>query len=97
MVSGERQASRIRSLYLKAMLRQDVTFFDKETTTGEVIGRLSGDTILIHEAIGEKVSIGIGTVDFKIRYILSVLFRYSIDSGQMRLLAFDPSRCDEKY
>ena len=57
MVSGERQASRIRGLYLQAMLRQDVTFFDTETSTGEVIGRISGDTILVHEAIGEKVSL----------------------------------------
>ena len=57
MVSGERQASRIRGLYLQAMLRQDVTFFDTETSTGEVIGRISGDTILIHEAIGEKVNL----------------------------------------
>ena len=57
MVSGERQATRIRGLYLQAMLRQDVTFFDTETSTGEVIGRISGDTILIHEAIGEKVSL----------------------------------------
>nr|CAD1842579.1 unnamed protein product [Ananas comosus var. bracteatus] len=36
MVTGERQASRIRRLYLKAILRQDVAFFDNETTTGEV-------------------------------------------------------------
>ena len=57
MVTGERQASRIRGLYLQAMLRQDVTFFDTETSTGEVIGRISGDTILIHEAIGEKVNL----------------------------------------
>ncbi|KAJ7549945.1 hypothetical protein O6H91_07G075600 [Diphasiastrum complanatum] len=55
MCTGERQAARIRGLYLKAILRQDVGFFDKETTTGEVIGRMSGDTILIQEAVGEKV------------------------------------------
>ncbi|KAJ4982356.1 hypothetical protein NE237_033193 [Protea cynaroides] len=55
MVTGERQANRIRSLYLKTILRQDITFFDMETTTGEVIGRMSGDTILIQEAMGEKV------------------------------------------
>ncbi|OAY74070.1 ABC transporter B family member 4, partial [Ananas comosus] len=36
MVTGERQASRIRRLYLKAILRQDIAFFDNETTTGEV-------------------------------------------------------------
>ncbi|RZC89153.1 hypothetical protein C5167_030848 [Papaver somniferum] len=55
MVTGERQASRIRSLYLKTILRQDVAFFDMETNTGEVIGRMSGDTVLIQDAMGEKV------------------------------------------
>ncbi|KAG5004084.1 hypothetical protein JHK86_028223 [Glycine max] len=55
MVTGERQAARIRGLYLKTILRQDVAFFDKETNTGEVIGRMSGDTVLIQDAMGEKV------------------------------------------
>ncbi|CAI9087895.1 OLC1v1022086C2 [Oldenlandia corymbosa var. corymbosa] len=55
MVSGERQAARIRGLYLKTILRQDISFFDTQTTTGEVIGRMSGDTVLIQEAMGEKV------------------------------------------
>ncbi|KAK3022689.1 hypothetical protein RJ639_047605 [Escallonia herrerae] len=55
MVTGERQAARIRSLYLKTILRQDVAFFDKETNTGEVVGRMSGDTVLIQDAMGEKV------------------------------------------
>ncbi|KAL4377849.1 hypothetical protein GQ457_02G001840 [Hibiscus cannabinus] len=55
MVTGERQAARIRGLYLKTILRQDVGFFDVETNTGEVIGRMSGDTVLIQDAMGEKV------------------------------------------
>lgn len=55
MVTGERQASRIRSLYLKTILRQDIAFFDKEANTGEVVGRMSGDTVLIQDAMGEKV------------------------------------------
>ncbi|EFH44464.1 hypothetical protein ARALYDRAFT_355242 [Arabidopsis lyrata subsp. lyrata] len=55
IVTGERQSSRIRNLYLKTILRQDIEFFDTETNTGEVIGRMSGDTILIQEAMGEKV------------------------------------------
>ncbi|XP_061991036.1 ABC transporter B family member 4-like isoform X1 [Rosa rugosa] len=55
MITGERQAARIRCLYLKTILRQDVSFFDKETNTGEIIGRMSGDTVLIQEAMGEKV------------------------------------------
>ncbi|BFG23770.1 hypothetical protein CerSpe_100440 [Prunus speciosa] len=55
MVTGERQAARIRGLYLKTILRQDVGFFDMETNTGEVVGRMSGDTVLIQDAMGEKV------------------------------------------
>ncbi|KAI3417880.1 uncharacterized protein J3R85_014152 [Psidium guajava] len=55
MVTGERQAARIRGLYLETILRQDVAFFDKETNTGEVVGRMSGDTVLIQDAMGEKV------------------------------------------
>lgn len=58
MITGERQATRIRGLYLKSILRQDIAFFDTETTTGEVIGRMSGDTILIQDAMGEKVEKG---------------------------------------
>lgn len=55
MITGERQATRIRGLYLETILRQDIEFFDTETNTGEVIGRMSGDTILIQDAMGEKV------------------------------------------
>ena len=56
MVTGERQAARIRGLYLKTILRQDIEFFDTQTSTGEIIERMSGDTILIQDAMGEKVS-----------------------------------------
>ncbi|KAK4792228.1 hypothetical protein SAY86_022663 [Trapa natans] len=55
IVTGERQAARIRGLYLQTILRQDIAFFDKETNTGEVVGRMSGDTVLIQDAMGEKV------------------------------------------
>ncbi|KAL0418947.1 UNVERIFIED_CONTAM: ABC transporter B family member 11 [Sesamum radiatum] len=53
MITGERQAARIRSLYLRTILQD--AFFDKETNTGEVVGRMSGDTVLIQDAMGEKV------------------------------------------
>ncbi|KAH7676289.1 Xenobiotic-transporting ATPase protein [Dioscorea alata] len=55
MATGERQSARIRNLYLKTILRQEIGFFDKETNTGEVVGRMSGDTVLIQDALGEKV------------------------------------------
>ncbi|KAK4373872.1 hypothetical protein RND71_004549 [Anisodus tanguticus] len=40
-VTGERQAARIRCLYLKTVLRQDIGFFDQETDTGVIIESLS--------------------------------------------------------
>ncbi|XP_047095891.1 ABC transporter B family member 11-like [Lolium rigidum] len=55
MITGERQSARIRGLYLEAVLRQDIAFFDKEMTTGQVVEGMSGDTIHIQDAIGEKV------------------------------------------
>ncbi|KAI3843053.1 hypothetical protein MKX03_018308 [Papaver bracteatum] len=54
ITSGERQARRMRVAYLEAVLKQDITFFDMETT-GEIIGSLTDDTVLIHDAIGDKV------------------------------------------
>ncbi|CAL5445176.1 unnamed protein product [Camellia sinensis] len=55
MVTGERQSARIRSLYLRTLLRQEIGYCDKETTTGEIISRMSGDTFLIQDAMGERV------------------------------------------
>ncbi|KAH7838351.1 hypothetical protein Vadar_025259 [Vaccinium darrowii] len=55
MVTGEQQTARIRTLYLKSIMRQDIAFFDTKTNTGEVVGRMSTDTILIQDAMGEKV------------------------------------------
>uniref|UniRef100_M4FIC3 ABC transmembrane type-1 domain-containing protein n=1 Tax=Brassica campestris TaxID=3711 RepID=M4FIC3_BRACM len=49
-VTVERQAARIRSMYLKTILRQDIGFFNVETNTGEVVGRMSGDTVLLQDA-----------------------------------------------
>ncbi|CAD6230187.1 unnamed protein product [Miscanthus lutarioriparius] len=54
-MTGERQATRIRSLYLKSVLRQEIALFDVEMTTGQIVSRMSGDTVLVQDAIGEKV------------------------------------------
>lgn len=42
-------------MYLETILRQDIAFFDKDTNSGEVVERISGDTFLIQDAMGEKV------------------------------------------
>ncbi|PNT72651.1 hypothetical protein BRADI_2g47360v3 [Brachypodium distachyon] len=53
-MAGERQSARIRSSYLKSVLRQDIAFFDTEMTTGEAVSRMSSDTVVIQGALGEK-------------------------------------------
>lgn len=55
MQTGERQAARIRVKYLEALLKQDVGFFDTDARTGEIVTSISSDTLLIQDAISEKV------------------------------------------
>ena len=55
-MAGERLSTRLRSLYLEAVLRQDIAFFDVEMTTAEAASRMSADTVLIQDALGEKVT-----------------------------------------
>jgi ATP-binding cassette subfamily B (MDR/TAP) protein 1 len=57
MQTGERQSARIRIKYLRAMLAQDIAFFDKDASTGEIVSRISNDTLVVQEAIGEKMGI----------------------------------------
>ncbi|KAH6830259.1 ABC transporter family protein [Perilla frutescens var. hirtella] len=56
--TAERQASRLRSRYLKAVMRQDVGYFDLHvTSTAEVIESVSSDSLVIQDAISEKVPV----------------------------------------
>lgn len=57
MYTGERQAAKIRMRYLRAMLNQDITLFDTETSTGEVINAITSDILVVQDAISEKVII----------------------------------------
>lgn len=56
--TSERQVLRIRYLYLQAILRQDVGFFDsQEATTSEIINSISKDASHIQEVLSEKVQL----------------------------------------
>uniref|UniRef100_A0A0E0CW85 ABC transporter B family member 19 n=1 Tax=Oryza meridionalis TaxID=40149 RepID=A0A0E0CW85_9ORYZ len=55
-IIGERSALRMRREYLKAVLRQEIGFFDTEVSTGEVMHSISGDVAQIQEVMGEKMS-----------------------------------------
>ncbi|KAL5992143.1 hypothetical protein ACLOJK_013058 [Asimina triloba] len=55
MYSGERQVSTLRKKYLQAVLKQDVGFFDTDARTGDIVFSVSTDTLLVQDAISEKV------------------------------------------
>eukprot|EP00249_Psilotum_nudum_P005038 c18525_g1_i1 orf=571-4338(-) len=80
--TGERQTARMRLEYLRALLSQDVGFYDTESSTGEIVNGFSNDTILVQESIGEKVGnfthhiarfIGAFTVSFTISWKLTLV------------------------
>ncbi|KAF2095310.1 ATP-binding cassette transporter ABC4 [Rhizodiscina lignyota] len=54
--AGEHMTQKIREQYLKAMLRQNVAFFDK-LGAGEITTRITADTNLIQDGISEKVGL----------------------------------------
>nr|XP_043620752.1 putative multidrug resistance protein [Erigeron canadensis] len=57
--TSERQTSRMRLKYLKAVLQQDVSFFDTQeagtSATYEVVSTITADSNAIHVTIGEKI------------------------------------------
>ncbi|XP_009347047.1 ABC transporter B family member 19 [Pyrus x bretschneideri] len=55
MYTGERQVSTLRKKYLEAVLKQDVGFFDTDARTGDIVFSISTDTLLVQDAISEKV------------------------------------------
>ncbi|KAK2444713.1 ABC transporter B family member [Trifolium repens] len=55
MYASERQLSRLRLAYLKAVLNQEIGAFDTELTSGKVITGISKHMSVIQDAIGEKL------------------------------------------
>ena len=65
--AGLRQTNRIRALYLQRALQQEVGFFDVHATTGMMMQGLNEDTLIIQQAIGEKVGV---TIHFVATFIV---------------------------
>jgi len=54
--TSERQAARMRVGYLKAVLRQEVSYFDLHvTSTTDVITSVSSDILVIQDVLSDKV------------------------------------------
>ncbi|CAH1442410.1 unnamed protein product [Lactuca virosa] len=55
-IGGERSAHRIRTKYLRAVLRQDVSFFDTDISTSDIMHGISSDVAQIQEVMGDKMA-----------------------------------------
>ncbi|RVW82613.1 ABC transporter B family member 19 [Vitis vinifera] len=66
--------------YLEAVLKQDVGFFDTDARTGDIVFSVSTDTLLVQDAISEKVvhgsktSVSVRQLVLGISYITCPLF-----------------------
>ena len=49
MHTGQRQVSRMRRAYLKAILDQEIGYFDTDARTGILVDSISKDTVLIQK------------------------------------------------
>ncbi|KII86752.1 hypothetical protein PLICRDRAFT_55662 [Plicaturopsis crispa FD-325 SS-3] len=70
--TGEVNAKRIRERYLKAVLRQDIAFFDN-VGAGEVATRIQTDTHLVQQGISEKVAL---VVNFLAAFVTGFVLAY---------------------
>jgi ATP-binding cassette subfamily B (MDR/TAP) protein 1 len=70
--TGEVNSKRVRERYLKAVLRQDVAFFDN-VGPGEIATRIQTDTHLVQQGISEKVAL---TVSFISAFFTGFILAY---------------------
>lgn len=57
MWTGERQTTRMRIEFLKSALNQDVRYFDTEIRTSDIIYAINAESVVVQDAISEKVGI----------------------------------------
>ncbi|KAF8516809.1 P-loop containing nucleoside triphosphate hydrolase protein [Hysterangium stoloniferum] len=70
--TGEAMAKRVREKYLKAILRQDIAFFDN-VGAGEVATRIQTDTHLVQQGTSEKVAL---VVSFFSSFVTGFILAY---------------------
>ncbi|CAM6084683.1 unnamed protein product [Calypogeia fissa] len=72
--TGERQSARMRIALLKAVLSQEISFFDPDDSTSAIIGRLQVDTVLVQDAISEKAG---NYIHFMAKFIAGFAMAFS--------------------
>ncbi|QKX57423.1 uncharacterized protein TRUGW13939_04535 [Talaromyces rugulosus] len=75
MASGEQITRRIRLKYMRAVISQDMGFFD-ELGTGKIIEKLTKDMNVIQSGLSEKVGLAIAAVSTFFTAMIVALVRY---------------------
>ena len=71
--TGSHIAAKVREEYLKAILRQNIGYFDK-LGAGEVTTRITADTNLVQDAISQKVALTItGVATFVTAFVIGFI------------------------
>ncbi|CAH2045071.1 unnamed protein product [Thlaspi arvense] len=78
--TGERQTARMREKYLRAVLRQDVGYFDLHvTSTSDVITSVSSDSLVVQDVLSEKLpNFLMNTSAFVASYIVAFLMMWRL-------------------
>ncbi|EEP76498.1 hypothetical protein UREG_01347 [Uncinocarpus reesii 1704] len=85
-LTGERLAQRIRQKYFKAILSQDVVFFD-DLPAGAVSARLNGDIATIQNGTSEKVGLVLNSISFFVTgYIVAFIKDAKLGGALVSLL-----------
>lgn len=78
--------SALRKKYLEAVLKQDVGFFDTDARTGDIVFSVSTDTLLVQDAISEKV---ITTLSLSLCVCVNSVSIYSRTVVTVKSIRFD--------
>ncbi|KAJ6308470.1 hypothetical protein OIU76_018120 [Salix suchowensis] len=89
MHTGERQAAKMRMAYLKSMLSQDISLFDTETSTAEVITSITCDILVVQDALSEKVGKVMHYISrFLVGFIIGFIRVWQISLVTLSMLPF---------
>jgi ATP-binding cassette subfamily B (MDR/TAP) protein 1 len=75
--TGERITRAIRELYLRAIFRQNIAFFDF-LGSGEITTRISSDMNLVQDGIGQKIGLFVTGVSMFVFYTIVEAFPYHV-------------------
>ncbi|CAG7786584.1 unnamed protein product, partial [Allacma fusca] len=87
-IAGQKITNRMRTTVFSSILRQEIAFFDKNKT-GELINRLSADTLLVSQSVTMNISDGLRNL-FMVSAGVSMMFYVSTELAVVGLSIVPP-------